>query len=216
MQALHASAPLIAIWDDHEHANDPWKTGAENHNEDGKHEGALRVPYGSDLTQLIAPLHLCSAHEQRCSLHIAEAAACCISQARMPTCLDRRLEMAFRLDRCSQCDVAALRSEHIAALPKATVLRSVRRNMRRRSSSFARFVASAGSWAARTERSTRVYHEYMPIRGGTYGESDYVGKKIWRSFDMGDLAKVVAVEMRLTVRSGACCTDCLTSCMRCT
>ena len=93
-----------------------------------------------------------------------------------------------------------LRSEHIAALPKQTV-RSARRNMRHGSSSVARFVASAGSWAARTERSTRVYHEYMPIRGGTYGESDYVGKKIWRSFDMGDLAKVVAVEMRLTVRS---------------
>ena len=40
LQALHASAPLIAIWDDHEHANNPWRDGAENHNEDGSDEGA--------------------------------------------------------------------------------------------------------------------------------------------------------------------------------
>ena len=31
MQALRAAAPLIAIWDDHETANDSWKGGAENH-----------------------------------------------------------------------------------------------------------------------------------------------------------------------------------------
>ena len=31
LQALRAAAPLIAIWDDHETANDSWKGGAENH-----------------------------------------------------------------------------------------------------------------------------------------------------------------------------------------
>ncbi|MCW8126605.1 alkaline phosphatase D family protein [Microbulbifer halophilus] len=31
LQALHAAAPFIAVWDDHEIANDTWKTGAENH-----------------------------------------------------------------------------------------------------------------------------------------------------------------------------------------
>lgn len=31
LQRLHASAPMIAIWDDHEHTNDPWADGAENH-----------------------------------------------------------------------------------------------------------------------------------------------------------------------------------------
>ena len=31
LQALQAAAPLIAIWDDHETANDSWKGGAENH-----------------------------------------------------------------------------------------------------------------------------------------------------------------------------------------
>ncbi|MBW4531150.1 MAG: ExeM/NucH family extracellular endonuclease [Aphanothece saxicola GSE-SYN-MK-01-06B] len=31
LQALRASAPLIAIWDDHETANDSWAGGAENH-----------------------------------------------------------------------------------------------------------------------------------------------------------------------------------------
>ena len=33
LQALHAVAPMIAIWDDHEIANNSWKTGAQNHSE---------------------------------------------------------------------------------------------------------------------------------------------------------------------------------------
>lgn len=31
LQALHARAPMIAVWDDHEVANDAYRTGAENH-----------------------------------------------------------------------------------------------------------------------------------------------------------------------------------------
>ncbi|GBK99628.1 phosphodiesterase [Vibrio harveyi] len=31
LQALHAALPVIAVWDDHELANDAWKNGAENH-----------------------------------------------------------------------------------------------------------------------------------------------------------------------------------------
>ncbi|KUJ82946.1 alkaline phosphatase [Microbulbifer flavimaris] len=31
LQALHAAAPFIAVWDDHEISNDTWKGGAENH-----------------------------------------------------------------------------------------------------------------------------------------------------------------------------------------
>lgn len=31
LQALHAAAPMIAVWDDHEIANDTWQNGAENH-----------------------------------------------------------------------------------------------------------------------------------------------------------------------------------------
>ncbi|WP_295760627.1 alkaline phosphatase D family protein [Undibacterium sp.] len=31
LQAMHAKLPLIAIWDDHEFANDAWSGGAENH-----------------------------------------------------------------------------------------------------------------------------------------------------------------------------------------
>jgi alkaline phosphatase D len=34
LQSLHAHAPFICVWDDHEVANDTWKDGAENHNED--------------------------------------------------------------------------------------------------------------------------------------------------------------------------------------
>ncbi|WP_439544804.1 alkaline phosphatase D family protein [Sandarakinorhabdus sp.] len=34
LQAIHARFPMIAIWDDHEFANDTWKAGAENHQSD--------------------------------------------------------------------------------------------------------------------------------------------------------------------------------------
>ncbi len=34
LQALHAKAPMIAVWDDHEVTNDAWRNGAENHQED--------------------------------------------------------------------------------------------------------------------------------------------------------------------------------------
>lgn len=33
LQALHHKAPVVAIWDDHEFANDAWSGGAENHTE---------------------------------------------------------------------------------------------------------------------------------------------------------------------------------------
>lgn len=32
-QAIHAACPMIAVWDDHEIANDTYKTGAENHDD---------------------------------------------------------------------------------------------------------------------------------------------------------------------------------------
>jgi alkaline phosphatase D len=38
LQAAHARAPWIVVWDDHETANDSWATGAENHTSTG--EGA--------------------------------------------------------------------------------------------------------------------------------------------------------------------------------
>ncbi len=34
LQRLHALAPMIAVWDDHEFANDAWIGGAENHQDD--------------------------------------------------------------------------------------------------------------------------------------------------------------------------------------
>ncbi|ARQ67954.1 alkaline phosphatase D family protein [Streptomyces marincola] len=33
LRALHAAHPVIAVWDDHETANDAWREGAENHTE---------------------------------------------------------------------------------------------------------------------------------------------------------------------------------------
>ena len=34
LQAVHEKLPFIAVWDDHEIANDAWKEGAENHQDD--------------------------------------------------------------------------------------------------------------------------------------------------------------------------------------
>ncbi|AEM86516.1 alkaline phosphatase D family protein [Streptomyces violaceusniger] len=42
-QALHAALPLIAIWDDHEFANDAWSGGAENHTPGTEGAWAQRV-----------------------------------------------------------------------------------------------------------------------------------------------------------------------------
>lgn len=41
LQALHAAKPMIAIWDDHETANNTWKNGAQNHDEET--EGPYRA-----------------------------------------------------------------------------------------------------------------------------------------------------------------------------
>ncbi len=42
LQAAHAAAPWIAIWDDHETANDSWKDGAENHDPESEGQWAAR------------------------------------------------------------------------------------------------------------------------------------------------------------------------------
>ncbi|MFZ4174695.1 alkaline phosphatase D family protein [Streptomyces griseoincarnatus] len=42
LQALHATAPVIAMWDDHEFANDTWSGGAENHTEGAEGAWAAR------------------------------------------------------------------------------------------------------------------------------------------------------------------------------
>jgi alkaline phosphatase D len=42
LQALHARHPVIAIWDDHEHANDAWHGGAQNHQEDIEGDWSMR------------------------------------------------------------------------------------------------------------------------------------------------------------------------------
>jgi alkaline phosphatase D len=43
LQAAHAAAPWICTWDDHESANDSYRTGAENHNPDeGEGEWSVR------------------------------------------------------------------------------------------------------------------------------------------------------------------------------
>ncbi|MEU7030984.1 alkaline phosphatase D family protein [Streptomyces sp. NPDC046275] len=43
LQALHAAHPVVAIWDDHEFANDAWSGGAENHTPGAEGAWADRV-----------------------------------------------------------------------------------------------------------------------------------------------------------------------------
>ncbi|MFE7131499.1 alkaline phosphatase D family protein [Streptomyces sp. NPDC057638] len=43
LQALHAAHPVIAIWDDHEFANDAWSGGAENHTPETEGDYAVRA-----------------------------------------------------------------------------------------------------------------------------------------------------------------------------
>ncbi|MEQ6884979.1 alkaline phosphatase D family protein [Salicola sp. Rm-C-2C1-2] len=43
LKTLHRTLPMIAVWDDHEVANDAWRKGAENHEEsDGEGDYAVR------------------------------------------------------------------------------------------------------------------------------------------------------------------------------
>ncbi|MCA6095732.1 alkaline phosphatase D family protein [Streptomyces sp. SCA3-4] len=43
LQALHHAHPVVAIWDDHEFANDAWTGGAENHTPGAEGDWAVRV-----------------------------------------------------------------------------------------------------------------------------------------------------------------------------
>ncbi|MEU9003508.1 alkaline phosphatase D family protein [Streptomyces sp. NPDC048551] len=43
LQALHAAHPIVAIWDDHEFANDAWSGGAENHTPGAEGDWAARA-----------------------------------------------------------------------------------------------------------------------------------------------------------------------------
>ncbi|OKK19187.1 alkaline phosphatase [Streptomyces sp. CB00455] len=43
LQALHHAHPIVAIWDDHEFANDAWAGGAENHTPGAEGEWAARA-----------------------------------------------------------------------------------------------------------------------------------------------------------------------------
>ncbi|MGW7455240.1 alkaline phosphatase D family protein [Streptomyces sp. NPDC054787] len=43
LQALHHAHPVVAIWDDHEFANDAWSGGAENHTAGAEGEWAARA-----------------------------------------------------------------------------------------------------------------------------------------------------------------------------
>ena len=48
-QAVHQQHPFICVWDDHEFANNSWKDGAQNHNNNGENEGPWTARRSSAL-----------------------------------------------------------------------------------------------------------------------------------------------------------------------
>lgn len=46
LQDLHAAHPMVAVWDDHEIANDTWRDGAENHDPAAEGDWATRATAG--------------------------------------------------------------------------------------------------------------------------------------------------------------------------
>ncbi|MBR9824302.1 MAG: alkaline phosphatase D family protein [Alphaproteobacteria bacterium] len=85
LQALHAAAPWVMIWDDHETANDAWATGAENHDPDqgegdwiARRDAALRAWY--DWTPTREPVRL---HERRAFFEIGDLGTIAAMETRL-------------------------------------------------------------------------------------------------------------------------------------
>lgn len=82
LQALSAEAPLIAVWDDHEIANDPWVGGAVDHNpEHGEGDWWVRKraavrAYHEWMPTRTPPPDACTADAESVSATAAEVAAC--------------------------------------------------------------------------------------------------------------------------------------------
>lgn len=84
LQALHAAAPWILSWDDHETANDAWRGGAENHNEgeggwQDRRQAALRAWY--DWQPVREPET--DLRQRRGSYEIGDLATLCLLESRL-------------------------------------------------------------------------------------------------------------------------------------
>jgi alkaline phosphatase D len=83
LQALHAAAPWVMAWDDHETANNTWRGGAANHNEgegswQERRDGAMRAWY--DWMPAREPEVL---HERWQSLEIGDLATIVMMESRL-------------------------------------------------------------------------------------------------------------------------------------
>ena len=58
-----------------------------------------------------------------------------------------------------------------------------------------------GDWFEREKVAIRAYHEWLPTRTGAYGSNTYIGTKIYRKFEFGDLASLMMLETRLLGRT---------------
>ena len=60
---------------------------------------------------------------------------------------------------------------------------------------------SEGPWSEREQAAIRAYHEWMPTRTGLFGSNEYVGMRMFRKFDFGNLASLLVLESRLFART---------------
>ncbi|RKQ94198.1 alkaline phosphatase D family protein [Maricaulis maris] len=84
LQALHAAAPWIISWDDHETANNSWREGAQNHNEgegswEDRRNAALRAWY--DWQPAREPAD--DLREHRGTYEIGDLATLCLLESRL-------------------------------------------------------------------------------------------------------------------------------------
>ncbi len=84
LQSLHAAAPWILSWDDHETANDAWRDGAENHDEGegawaDRREAALRAWY--DWQPVREPEQ--DLRQRRGHFEIGDLATLCLLESRL-------------------------------------------------------------------------------------------------------------------------------------
>lgn len=83
LQALHAAAPWIMVWDDHETANDSYATGAENHDESegdwiARRDAAVRAWYDWTPSREREPLI-----DRRGVFEIGDLATLCMLETRL-------------------------------------------------------------------------------------------------------------------------------------
>ena len=62
-----------------------------------------------------------------------------------------------------------------------------------------------GDYRARARFAVQAFHEWMPTRTPAADQPGYIGPRIWRGFQFGDLASLSMLETRLARGVGEAC-----------